>query len=67
VGSETRGEPRISLPGKGLDLGNYRRNYGGAYAVIMNAARELGDEDIARAAQRSLDQDCGLRWHRLPV
>jgi len=31
------------------------------YATILNAAHEFGDEEIAAAAQRSLDRDCGRR------
>jgi len=31
------------------------------YATFMNGAREFGDNEIAEAAQRSLDQDCGPR------
>jgi len=52
------GHARISLPGKGLDAGNYSRGFVAAYGGIMVAAREFGDEEIAAAAQRSLDQDC---------
>lgn len=52
------GQPRVSLPGKGLDAGNYSRGFVAAYGGIMAAAREFGDEDVALAAQRSLDQDC---------
>jgi len=52
------GAARISLPGKGLDPGNYSRGFVSAYGGILTAAREFGDEEIAAAAQRSLDQDC---------
>ena len=58
---DTTGQLRISLPGQGFDFGNYRPGYAGVYATFMTAAREFGDEEIADAAQRSLDQDCGRR------
>jgi hypothetical protein len=55
------GKARVTLPGNGFDLGNYRQGWAGAYATILNAAHEFGDEEIAAAAQRSLDRDCGRR------
>jgi hypothetical protein len=54
-------EARITLPGNGFDFGNYRPGWAGVYATILNAAHEFGDEEIAAAAQRSLDRDCGRR------
>lgn len=54
------GQPRTALPGRGFDFGNYRSGFGGAYAAIMAAAREFGDDDLAAAAQRALDEDCAL-------
>ncbi len=54
------GQTRLTLPGKGLDPGNYRTGHIAAFGTIMVAAREFGDHEIAEAAQRSLDQDCGL-------
>ena len=53
------GRPRISLPGKGLDTGNYKSGHAFAFAAIMVGAREFGDDAIAQAAQNSLDADCG--------
>jgi len=47
------------LPGRGFDFGNYRPGFAGAYASIMDSAREFGDYETADAAQRALDQDCG--------
>ncbi|HVO28032.1 MAG TPA: hypothetical protein VMW56_30880 [Candidatus Margulisiibacteriota bacterium] len=55
------GNARVTLPGDGFDLGNYRRGWAGVYATILNAAHEFGDEEIAAAAQHSLDRDCGRR------
>jgi len=52
------GAPRITLPGRGLDAGNYTLNHTAAFGSIMMSAREFGDDDIAAAAQRSLEQDC---------
>jgi hypothetical protein len=53
------GAKRLMLPGRGFDFGNYKSGYAGAYAMIMDTAREFGDYEIADAAQRALDQDCG--------
>ena len=49
----------MMLPGKGFDFGNYKSGFAGAYAMLMDTAREFGDYEIADAAQRALDQDCG--------
>lgn len=57
---DAEGHTRISLPGKGLDAGNYRTGFTAIYSSILGAAREFGDGEIAAAAQRSLDLDCGL-------
>ena len=54
------GAPRIMLPGRGLDAGNYTLNHTAAFGSIMSSAREFGEHEIAAAAQRSLDQDCAL-------
>jgi Linalool dehydratase/isomerase len=53
------GASRAVLDGRGFDFGNYRPGFAGAYASIMDCAREFGDEQTADAAQRALDQDCG--------
>jgi hypothetical protein len=60
VHPDANGKPRINLPGKGLDTGNYKAGHIGAFAGILVAAREFGDDAIAEAAQNSLDSDCGL-------
>ena len=57
--TDDEGKARISLPGNGFDFGNYRQGWAGVYATILNAAHEFGDQEIAEAAQRSLDVDCG--------
>ncbi len=54
------GAPRLMLDGRGFDFGNYKPGFGGAYAAIMDSAREFGDYELAEAARRALDQDCGL-------
>lgn len=56
---DANGDQRVVLKGRGFDFGNYRPGFGGAYAMIMDSAREFGDYDSADAAQRALDQDCG--------
>jgi len=53
------GTRTIELPGRGFDFGNYRPGWTGAYASIMDSAREFGDEETAAAAQESLDRRCG--------
>jgi hypothetical protein len=53
------GASRVVLNGRGFDFGNYRPGFAGAYASIMDCAREFGDYETADAAQRALDQDCG--------
>jgi len=55
------GKARISLPGKGLDAGNYTRGFTATFGALMLGAREFGDDEIAAAAQHSLDLDCGLK------
>jgi hypothetical protein len=54
------GKPRIVLPGRGLDAGNYTLNHTAAFGSIMMSAREFGEDEVAAAAQRSLDQDCNV-------
>lgn len=54
------GKLRIKLPGPGADPGNYGIGHGIGYCSHLIAAREFGDDEIADAAQRSLDEDCGL-------
>jgi hypothetical protein len=59
IGPDQTGANRVNLRGRGFDFGNYKPGFGGAYAMIMDSAREFGDYEIADAAQRALDQDCG--------
>jgi hypothetical protein len=54
------GKLRIKLPGPGADPGNYGIGHGVGYCAHLIAAQEFGDTEIAEAAQRSLDEDCGL-------
>src|SRR5690606_3240067 len=58
ITTEADGRPGFRLAGRGREAGNYSRGFVGAYGGIMAAAREFGGEEIAQAAQRSLDQDC---------
>ncbi len=58
--ANARGQLRIKLPGPGADPGNYGIGHGVGYCAHLIAAREFGDDEIAEAAQRSLDEDCGL-------
>jgi hypothetical protein len=54
---DAEGQARLSMPGRGFDFGNYRRGWAGTYAAILAGAREFGDEEIAEAAERALEQD----------
>jgi hypothetical protein len=60
MGKTASGETRIKISGRGFDFGNYRSGFGGVYAAIMAVAREFGDNDLALAAWRGLEEDCGL-------
>jgi len=53
------GVERLTLPGPGLDAGNYKLSFAFAYSSVLVAAREFGDDRIATAAERSLELDCG--------
>ncbi|MEQ8659388.1 MAG: hypothetical protein RLW62_01085, partial [Gammaproteobacteria bacterium] len=61
------GEPRLSIPPEELsfldtiDPGNYRPGKLFAYAAVAICGREFGDDDLADAALRSMDEDCGRR------
>ncbi len=57
---DDEGRTHIALPGQGIDAGSYRRGNTHAYATILTAAREFGEDEIASAALRSLERDCGL-------
>jgi hypothetical protein len=59
IKSDETGAKRLSMPGKGFDFGNYKSGYAGVYAMLMDTAREFGDYEIADAALRALDGDCG--------
>src|SRR5260370_18765263 len=59
IKADQTGAQRLSLPGKGFDFANYKSGYTGAYAMLMDTARQFGDSEIADAALRALDQDCG--------
>ncbi len=66
IGKDAEGKPRLTLPPELLsfidkiDPGNYRPGSLFAYVAILMSAREFGDDELAEAAQRSMDQDCGL-------
>ena len=59
------GGQRLSIPREALtfidtiDVGNYRRGMLFAYAAIGMASREFGDNELAEAAIRSMELDCG--------
>ena len=57
ITKDANGEARLSIPGRGFDFGNYRLGMASTFAAIAAAAQEFGDEEIAHAAQRSLEQD----------
>lgn len=65
IASDANGLPRLSIPPEALtmldtiDPGNTRRGALFAYAAVAMCGRELGDHELADAALRSMDQDCG--------
>ena len=67
VVKDAEGQPRITLPREALsfldtiDPGNYRPGKLFAYVAVLISAREFGDDELAEAALRSMEQDCGPR------
>lgn len=67
VAENANGEPRLTIPPEALsfmdtiDPGNYRKGKMFAYAAVAICGREFGDDDLAEAAIRSMDEDCGRR------
>ena len=65
IAPDAAGLPRLTIPPEALTLldtidpGNYRRGALFAYAAVAMCAREFGDAQLAEAAIRSMDQDCG--------
>lgn len=63
---DAQGQTRLTLPKEALaffdtiDAGNYRPGKLFAYVAVQMCAREFGDDELAEAARRSMDQDCGL-------
>lgn len=59
------GKMRLTLPMDQLafidkiDAGHYKPGVLFAYAAIMMCAREFGDNELAEACLRSMEQDCG--------
>jgi hypothetical protein len=66
ITKDAEGKPRLTLPPEALsfldkiDPGNYRPGSLFAYVAVLMSAREFGDDELAEAALRSMDQDCGL-------
>ena len=60
VRKDDAGRAYVALPTQGIDAGSYRRGNTHAYATILTAAREFGEDEIAEAALRSLETECGL-------
>ena len=65
IAPDAHGAPRLSIPREALsfldtiDPGHYRRGSLFAYAAVAMCSREFGDDELAEAALRSMDQDCG--------
>jgi hypothetical protein len=59
IEQDEAGNERLTLPGPGIDAGNYKFSFSYAYSSILVSAREFGEERIAKAAERSLELDCG--------
>jgi hypothetical protein len=62
---DAEGKTRLSLPMELLpfldkiDPGHYKPGVLFAYVATVMCAREFGDDDLAEAALRSMEQDCG--------
>jgi hypothetical protein len=62
---DAEGKTRLTLPTELLpfldkiDPGHYKPGVLFAYVAVIMCAREFGDDDLADAASRSMDQDCG--------
>ena len=65
VAPDADGRPRLTIPREALsfldtiDVGHYRPGMLFAYAAVAICGREFGDHELAEAALRSMDQDCG--------
>ncbi|MGR8921259.1 MAG: linalool dehydratase/isomerase domain-containing protein [Gammaproteobacteria bacterium] len=63
---DANGNTRVTIPREAMafidtiDVGNYRPGMLFAYAAVAICGREFGDDEIAEAALRAMDQDCGL-------
>ena len=65
IARDADGQDRLSIPPSALtrletiDPGHYRRGALFGYASVAMCAREFGDDALAEAAIRAMDQDCG--------
>ncbi len=65
IAPDANGAPRLSIPREALswldtiDPGHYKPGALFAYAAVAMCGREFGDDELAEAALRSMDQDCG--------
>jgi hypothetical protein len=65
IAKDGQGNDRLSLPMDQLpfmdkiDPGHYKPGVLFAYVAVMMCAREFGDNALAEACLRSMDQDCG--------
>jgi Linalool dehydratase/isomerase len=53
------GEIKLRIPDNSIDMGIYRKGKGQAIQSVMSTAREFGDDEVAEAAQKLLEQTCG--------
>ncbi|MCB1746492.1 MAG: hypothetical protein KDK06_04905 [Gammaproteobacteria bacterium] len=65
VAPDAEGRPRLTIPREAMsfldtiDVGHYKPGMLFAYAAVAICGREFGDHELADAAIRSMDQDCG--------
>lgn len=65
LAKDAQGQSRLSFPMDQLpfldkmDPGHYKPGVLFAYVAVMMSAREFGDDELAEAALRSMEQDCG--------
>ncbi|MBL8265349.1 hypothetical protein [Steroidobacter sp.] len=65
LAKDAEGQSRLSFPMDQMpfldkmDPGHYKPGVLFAYVAVMMSAREFGDDELAEAALRSMEQDCG--------
>jgi hypothetical protein len=56
---DDNGVPKLRIPGKGLDFGNYGRGFTMIYGGLLAPALEMGDTQFSTAILNAIEHDCG--------